>query len=47
MPKLGVPIHAENLQEFLSNTNQKLLDSFFREIEASYHQLDCQCQSMP
>ena len=32
---------------FLSNTNQKLLNSFLREIEASYHQLDCQCQSMP
>ena len=30
---------------FFSNNNQKLLDSFFREIEASYHQLDCQCQS--
>ena len=47
MPKLGVPIHAENLHEFFSNTNQKLLNSFFCEIEASYHQLDCQCQSMP
>ena len=32
---------------YLRYFNQKLLNSFLREIEASYHQLDCQCQSMP